>query len=197
MDRTMLSESLIQFFVVEWGCVPSLLLDLRPNYGVYKSWVIRKYPDARKDWRKEDKGQTENEMVGWHYGFNEHDFEQFPGDGEGQATLQIMVSQRVVHNWPTEQKNAGKIYSCDFSVFLDWSLNHCVVFFDSCKSLYFKVYFVWWKYHCSFPIDFYFHGIIFHPFTFRLCVSLILKWDSCRQYIYGLFLISIYPLYES
>ena len=37
-------------------------------------------------------------MVGWHYGFNGHDFEQVPGDGEGQGTLQVMGSQRVVHN---------------------------------------------------------------------------------------------------
>ena len=52
MGRAMLSESLIQFSVVGWGCVPSLLFDLRPNYGVGKSWVIRKYPDAWKEWRR-------------------------------------------------------------------------------------------------------------------------------------------------
>ena len=33
MGRAMLSKSLIQFSVDEWGCVPSLLFDLRPNYG--------------------------------------------------------------------------------------------------------------------------------------------------------------------
>ena len=33
MARAMLSKSLIQFSVAEWGCVPSLLFDLRPNYG--------------------------------------------------------------------------------------------------------------------------------------------------------------------
>ena len=33
MGRAMLSKSLIRFSVDEWGCVPSLLFDLRPNYG--------------------------------------------------------------------------------------------------------------------------------------------------------------------
>ena len=33
MDRAMLSKSLTQFSIDRWGCVPSLLLDLRPNYG--------------------------------------------------------------------------------------------------------------------------------------------------------------------
>ena len=39
-----------------------------------KSWLIRKDPDAGKDWRQEEKGTTEDEMVGWHHEFNEHEF---------------------------------------------------------------------------------------------------------------------------
>ena len=39
-----------------------------------KSWLIWKDPDARKDWRQE-KGMTEDEMVGWHHRFNEHESE--------------------------------------------------------------------------------------------------------------------------
>ena len=34
-----------------------------------------KYPDAEKDWRQEEKGMTEDEMVGWHHQLNGHDFE--------------------------------------------------------------------------------------------------------------------------
>ena len=41
-----------------------------------KSWLIGKDPDADKDWRKEKKGTTEDEMVGWHHRFNGHEFEQ-------------------------------------------------------------------------------------------------------------------------
>ena len=52
-----------------------------------KSWLIRKDPDVGKDWRQEEKGTTEDEMVGWHQRFNGHEFEQAPGDGEGQGSL--------------------------------------------------------------------------------------------------------------
>ena len=48
-----------------------------------KSQLIRKAPDAKKDWGQEEKGMTEDEMVGWHYRLNEHEFEQTLGDGEG------------------------------------------------------------------------------------------------------------------
>ena len=52
-----------------------------------KSWLIGKAPDAGKDWRQEEKGMTEDEMVAWHHWLNEHEFEQVPGDGEGQGSL--------------------------------------------------------------------------------------------------------------
>ena len=40
-----------------------------------KNWLILKDPDAGKDWRQEEKGMTEDEMVGWHHWLNEHEFE--------------------------------------------------------------------------------------------------------------------------
>ena len=40
-----------------------------------KNWVIGKDPDARKDWRQEEKGMTEDEMVGWRHRLNGHEFE--------------------------------------------------------------------------------------------------------------------------
>ena len=40
-----------------------------------KSWLIGKDPDAGKDWRWEEKGMTEDEMVGWHHRLNGHEFE--------------------------------------------------------------------------------------------------------------------------
>ena len=52
-----------------------------------KSWLTGKDPDAGKDWRQEDKGTTEDEMVGWHHQLNGHEFEQALGDGEGQGSL--------------------------------------------------------------------------------------------------------------
>ena len=39
-----------------------------------KSWLIWKDPDAGKDWRQEEKGTTEDKMVGWHHWLNGHEF---------------------------------------------------------------------------------------------------------------------------
>ena len=58
---------------------------LRPSDP--NSWLIRKDPDAGKDWRWEEKGTTEDEMVEWHYQLNGHEFEEGLGDGEGQGSL--------------------------------------------------------------------------------------------------------------
>ena len=52
-----------------------------------KSWLIRKDPDAGKDWRQEEKGTTEDKMVGWHHRLDRREFEETPGDGEGQGKL--------------------------------------------------------------------------------------------------------------
>ena len=52
-----------------------------------KNWLIGKDPDTGKDWRQEEKGATEEEMVGWHHRLNEHEFEQTLGDSEGQGMV--------------------------------------------------------------------------------------------------------------
>ena len=52
-----------------------------------KSQLIRKDPDARKNWRQEEKGTPEDETVGWHPWFSGHEFEQTPADGEEQGNL--------------------------------------------------------------------------------------------------------------
>ena len=48
-----------------------------------KDWLIGKDPDARKDWRQEEKGTTEDETVGWHHRLDGHEFEQALGVGDG------------------------------------------------------------------------------------------------------------------
>ena len=53
---------------------------------VAKNPLIGKDPDAGKDWRQEEKGTTEDEMVGWHYWLNGHEFEQALGVGDGEGT---------------------------------------------------------------------------------------------------------------
>ena len=53
-----------------------------------KNWLIgEKDPDAGKDWRQEEKGMTEDEMVGWHHCLRGHEFEQALGVGEGHGSL--------------------------------------------------------------------------------------------------------------
>ena len=51
------------------------------------SWLIWKDPGAGKDWGQEEKGTTEDEMVGWHHQLSGHEFEWTPGVGDGQGGL--------------------------------------------------------------------------------------------------------------
>ena len=68
--------------------------------------IIRKYPEAGKDWRRKEKGTTEDEMVGWHHRLNGHEFEQAPGVGDGQGSLVccspwVTKSQTRLSEWTT------------------------------------------------------------------------------------------------
>ena len=72
-----------------------------------KNWFVGKDPDAGKDWRREEKGAAGDDMVGWHHLLNGHEFEQAPGDGEGQGSLVCIESQRVGHDWVTEHQETG------------------------------------------------------------------------------------------
>ena len=57
-----------------------------------KSWLIGKDPDAGKDWGQEERGTTEDEMVGWHHWLNGHGFGWTPGAGDGQGGLVLWGS---------------------------------------------------------------------------------------------------------
>ena len=52
-----------------------------------KNWLIGKDSDAGKDWRQEEKGTAEDEMIGWHHWHDGHEFEQALGVGDGQGSL--------------------------------------------------------------------------------------------------------------
>ena len=56
-----------------------------------KSQLTGKDPDAGKD-RGQEKEATEDEMIRWHHQLNGHDFEQTPGNGEGQGKIKSMGS---------------------------------------------------------------------------------------------------------
>ena len=73
--------------------------------------------DDGKDWRQEEKGTTENKMVGWHHQLDGHEFEQVSGVGEGQGSLEccnpwVAKRQTQLSDW-TELKTD----LTDFSVF--------------------------------------------------------------------------------
>ena len=71
-----------------------------------KNWLTGKDPDARKDWRQEEKGMTEDETVGWHRWLNGLEFVWESSRSWWWAgkpgVLQSMESQRFRHNWVTE-----------------------------------------------------------------------------------------------
>ena len=123
-----------RFFRVPWTArrsTQSILKEIRPDYSLERhaeaeapvlwppdenSWLIRKDPDAKKDWGQEEKGATEDEMIEWHHWLNGYEFEQTPGDSEGQGSLlKFIGSQRVKHNLATGQLRQA---SYDFSILI-------------------------------------------------------------------------------
>ena len=70
-----------------------------------KNWLIWKDPDAGKDWRWEDKGTTEDEMVRWHDWLDGHEFEHTPGVGDGQGSLACCSPWGCKESDTTEQLN--------------------------------------------------------------------------------------------
>ena len=58
-----------------------------------KNWLTRKDLDVGEDWRPEEKGMTEDEMVGWYHWLDGHEFEWAPGAGDGQGSLACFSPQ--------------------------------------------------------------------------------------------------------
>ena len=92
-----------------------------------KNWLLGKDPDARKHWRQEEKRTTEDDIFGWHYQLNGHEFVQALGVGDGQL-LQSMRLQRVD---TTEQLNWADMFLYMYHVLsplwflvLPWTVAH-------------------------------------------------------------------------
>ena len=84
-----------------------------------KSWLIWKDPEAGKDWRQEEKGTTEDEMVGWHYWLNGHWFGWTLGVGDGQGGLACCGS------WGHQE--------LDRTEWLNWTMKHTISFQRTAK----------------------------------------------------------------
>ena len=88
-----------------------------------KSWLIGKDPDAGKDWRPEEKGMTENEMVGWDHWLDGHEIEQAPGVGDRQGSL-VCCSPRCHRALDTtERLNRTELKGCAHPALLQLGKN--------------------------------------------------------------------------
>ena len=87
-----------------------------------KSWLIWKYPDAGKDWGQEEKGTTEDEMVGWYHQLNGHGFGWTPGVGDGQGGLSCCTS------WGRKE--------LDSTEWLNWTISNCFKYISSTLNIY-------------------------------------------------------------
>ena len=79
-----------------------------------KSWLIGKDPDAGKDWGHEEKGMTEEKMVGWHHRLDGHGFGWTLGVGDGQGGLVCCGSWGHKELDTTERLNWTELIHCQF-----------------------------------------------------------------------------------
>ena len=87
-----------------------LMLKLKLQYFVVKNWLIWKDPDAGKDWRREKKGMTEDERVGWHHWTGVW-VDSWVGDGQGGLPCcSPRGSQRVRHDWDWTELNLNLVF---------------------------------------------------------------------------------------
>ena len=78
-----------------------------------KSWLIGQDPDAGKNWRQKEKGATDDEMAIWNHRLNGCEFEQTPGDGEGQGSLACSSPWGHKESDMTKQLNISNLYLTD------------------------------------------------------------------------------------
>ena len=75
---------------------------------------IGKDPETKKHWRQEEKGTTEDKMFGLHHQLNGHEFEQAPGDGEGQERLACYSP------WGRKQSDMTEQLNNKFYILAEW-----------------------------------------------------------------------------
>ena len=120
-----------------------------------KSRLPGKDPDSGENWGQEEKGATEDEMVAWHHWFNGLEFEQTPGDSDGQRSLAFMGLQSDM----TYQLNNNNN---------EYSKSHTTMATNS----------VWHKYMPSL-----YSSSLFNKYLSCACVYIsILKWKRMSQW---------------
>ena len=97
-----------------------------------KNWLIWKDPDAGQDWRWEEKGMTEDEMVVWHHQLNGYEFEQTPGDSEGQGSLACCSPRGRKESDRTERQNWTDRYYGRLLVFVCFTTHWILLYSNVC-----------------------------------------------------------------
>ena len=92
-----------------------------------KNWLTGKDPDAGKEWRQEEKGTTEDEMVGWHHWLNAHEFEQAPRVGDRPGSLACCSP------WGCKEMN--------MSEWLNWTTKYSIYIFCHTNSHHSLMYY--------------------------------------------------------
>ena len=102
------NQSILKEINLEYS-LEGMILKLSLQYFGQLMWRANslKKTDEGKDWRQEEKGVTEDEMVGRHRRFNGNEYEQTPGDSEGQGSLAccsppVTKSQIQLSDWTTK-----------------------------------------------------------------------------------------------
>ena len=103
---------------------PVILKEINPEYSLeglmlklklqcwppdVKNWLTGSVPGSRKDWRQEEQGLTEDEMVGIHYQLHGQEFEKAPGVGDGQGSLACCSPWGCKQSDMTERQNCTNI----------------------------------------------------------------------------------------
>ena len=92
-----------------------------------KNWFTGKDPDAGKYWRLEEKGVTEDEMVGWHHQLDGHEFEYAPGVGDGWGSLVccslwVANSRTRLRDWTDWTRRSPGVELAIHSSILAWNI---------------------------------------------------------------------------
>ena len=124
-----------QSILKEIGPEHSLEVKLKLQYFGHLMWrtdsLEKTLIDVGQDWRQEEKGTTEDEMVGWHHQLNGPEFEQVPGVGDGQGSLPCCslwgckesdTTERL--NW-TEKHKMATLLEVVFLIMGAWPIRPC------------------------------------------------------------------------
>ena len=92
-----------------------------------KGWLIEKDPDVVQDWGQEEKGVTEDQVVGWHHWLNGHEFEEtiipeIVNDRE-EAWYAVVLWVTKSWIWQLTEQQQLKDYVCN--ICLQWYAEHC------------------------------------------------------------------------